>query len=396
MNEKKELITLDKLYLRSKKVFVRVDYNVVEDGHIIDDFRIEASLPTIRYLLKHNCSLVLACHDGRPEGKVKKGLSLQPVARRLAQLLRQEVIFMHDCVGRKVQAEADKLQPGEIMLLENLRFHIGEEKDSAEFAKDLAALAEVYVDDAFANIHRAHASMVGVPKLLPHAAGRLVQTEYKTLHEMLVKPDRPFTAVIGGAKVSTKIDVLYSLLGVVDNLLIGGAMANTFLSALGHNLQESMVEHNHLKDAKYIIDQAKQKGVQLVLPKDLVVAKEAVRGTAKHTTDVQALRPGEVAYDLGDGTMKEFDSIVKDSETVFWNGTLGMAEIADFATASQQLARAMISSGAKTIVGGGDTASFVDAQKLHDKFSFVSTGGGATLEFLAGKKLPALEVLFKK
>ncbi|MBI2798571.1 phosphoglycerate kinase [Candidatus Saccharibacteria bacterium] len=391
-----ELITLDKLYLRGKRVFVRVDYNVVENGKIIDDFRIEASLTTLQYLLKQDCALVLASHNGRPNGKPNKSLSLQPVARRLAQLLRREVVFMHDCVGKQVKAEATALRAGDIMMLENLRFHPGEEKDSAEFAKDLASLAEAYVDDAFANIHRAHASMVGVPKLLPHAAGKLVATEYKTLHHMLTKPTRPFTAVIGGVKVSDKIDVLYGLLDIVDNLLIGGAMANTFLAAAGNNMRASVVEKDHLRDANYIVEKAKQKGVKLYLPKDLVVAHSMQRGAAKHTVDVGSVRDGEAAYDLGDATMKGFSKVIKVSKTVFWNGTLGMAEIPDFATASQQLARAMLSSGAETVVGGGDTASFVDAEKLHDKFDFVSTGGGATLELIAGKKLPALEILFKK
>ncbi len=393
---KAELITLNKLPLRGKKVFVRVDYNVVDGGRIIDDFRLTSSLPTIEYLLAQGCALVLASHNGRPGGRVDKLLSLQPVARRLAQLLHQEVIFMHDCVGKPIEAEADKLQPGEVMLLENLRFHSGEEKNSPTFAKKLAGLAEYYVDDAFANIHRAHASMVGVPKLLPHAAGRLVESEYQNLHEMLVKPARPFTAVIGGAKVSTKIEVLYSLLDVVDNLLIGGAMANTFLQALGHDMQAGAVEHSYLKDALGIIRRAKHKGVQLLLPQDLVVATAARHNISKRQVGVDAVQPGESAFDLGAKTMQQYDAIVAQSKTVFWNGTLGLAEVSDFATASHQLARAMLHSKAKTVVGGGDTVGFIDNEKLHDKFGFVSTGGGATLEFLAGKKLPALEILFTK
>jgi 3-phosphoglycerate kinase len=391
-----KLLTLTDIDLANKKVFLRVDYNVVDNGEVIDEFRVRASLPTIDYLLQQNCSVILASHNGRPDGKVVESLSLRPVAKLLPRLLNRDVAFLDNCIGPEVQQEADYLRTGDIMLLENLRFHKQEEANNAKFAKELAGLAECYVDDAFAAVHRAHASIVRVPRLLPHAAGMLVEREFATITELGKHPTKPYTAIIGGAKISDKIEVLHELLKHVNALLIGGAMANNFLSALGNNMQASMVEKGSINDAKKIMAAAKRHKVRLLLPTDVVVAKDVDGKKGLHTCRVDSLKPGDIALDLGPETMEAFNNVVASSKTVFWNGTLGRAEVPALAKASESLAHAMISCGAKTIVGGGDTASYVDNTNLHEHFSFVSTGGGASLELLAGKKLPGIEVLMKK
>ncbi len=391
-----KLLTLEDINIENKKVFLRVDYNVVTDGKIIDEFRVSSSLSTIKYLLEKNCSIILASHNGRPGGKRVESMSLRPVAKLLPRLLNRDVIFLDDCIGEEVQDTAKYLRPGDILLLENLRFHSGEESNNAAFAKELASLAEVYVDDAFAAVHRAHASTVGVPKLLPHCAGKLVQKEYEMFTMLMDKPPRPYTAVIGGAKTSDKIAVLSELLRHVNALLIGGAMANTFLAAAGHNLRGSKIEKDSIKDALKIIQSAKRRKVKLLLPSDLVVAKKVDNRQKGKVVKVDKLVPGDLALDIGPDTMDVFNKIVSQSHTVFWNGTMGIAEIPAFAKASDSLAHAMISSDAQTIVGGGDTAAFVDKINLNEHFSFVSTGGGASLELLAGKKLPGLEVLMRK
>jgi len=391
-----KLITLQDIDLHNKKVFLRVDYNVVSDGKIIDEFRVRASQPTIKYLLEQNCSIILASHNGRPDGKVVESMSLRPVARLLPRLLNTDVTFLDDCVGEAVEAEASYLRPGDIMLLENLRFHPQEEANDKDFAKKLAGLADVYVDDAFAAVHRAHASTVGVAKLLPHCAGRLVQEEYQTFEMLMQKPPRPYTAVIGGAKISDKIEVLEELLKHVDALLIGGAMANTFLAATGLNMQSSKVEKSSIKDATKIIKTAAKNKVKLLLPTDLVVAKAVNAQQKGKVVSAMSLKPGDLALDIGPDTIRAFDQIIAQSKTVFWNGTLGVAELPAFAKASNSMAHAMISSDAQTIVGGGDTAAYVDKQELNSHFSFVSTGGGASLELLAGKKLAGIVVLLKK
>lgn len=391
-----KLLTLDNVDLVGKKVFLRVDYNVVTNGEVTDEFRVRASLPTIEYLLEKDCSIILASHNGRPDGKVVDSMSLRPVAKLLPKLLNRDVIFVDNCIGNEVENEAKYLRTGDILLLENLRFHKGEEDNDKQFAKDLAGLADFYVDDAFAAVHRAHASIVGVPKLLPHAAGLLLEREYNTLLELMKTPAKPYTAVIGGAKISDKIEVLQELIKHVDALLIGGAMANNFLTALGNNMQASMVEKSSITDANKIIASAKKHKVRLLLPSDVVVAKDIDGKKGLRTTKIDQLKPHEIALDLGPETMENFNEVIAGSKTIFWNGTLGRAEVAVFAKASESLAHAMISSDAKTIVGGGDTAAYVDAAGLHSHFGFVSTGGGASLELLAGKKLPGIEVLMKK
>lgn len=393
-----KLLTLDDLNFAHKQVFVRVDYNVVENGKVVDPFRIEASLPTLQALLKKNCSLVLASHNGRPEGKVDPQLSLRPVAQVLADLIKRPVGFVKDCVGAEVAEEAHGLKPGELLLLENLRFHMAEEKDNQPFARSLAHLAQVYVDDAFANAHRAHASMVGVPKYLPHAAGLLMAHEYKTLSGLLQNPMKPFVAVIGGVKISTKIEVLHNLLNKVDCLVLGGAMANTFLQAQGYDVGKSVTEPDYVDVAKEIMQIAEHKKVKIILPIDVVVANKAETKVAHHTVDVDKIAKNDMVLDIGKKTMKSIWPVLKGTKTIFWNGTLGMAEIPEFAWASRDLAH-MISikkRNAETVIGGGDTAAFIDQLGMHKRFGFVSTGGGASLELLAQHPLPAIEVLLKK
>ncbi len=388
-----KLVTLNDINLANKRVLLRVDYNVVDDGKIIDDFRIRASLPTIKYLLEQNCSVVIISHNGRPDGKRSEKLSLRPVAKVLPRMLHQDVSFVDDCVGEEALSEAEYLRAGDVMLLENLRFHKGEESNSKKFSKELAKLGEVYVDDAFGVMHRANASTVEVTKFLPSVAGLLVQKEYDTFKELMKNPKRPYTAVIGGAKISDKIDVLHELLKHVDAMLIGGAMANTFLASMGHNMQKSLVEKSSIDEAKKIIETVKKKNIRLVLPLDLVVA-QSIKGNPKVEL-ASKLSKNQIALDIGPDTAKIFEHIIKISKTIFWNGTLGMAEVEYFAKASEHIAHAMIASKAKTIVGGGDTAAFVDSKRLEEYFSFVSTGGGASLDMLSGKKLPGLEVLMK-
>jgi phosphoglycerate kinase len=391
----KKISTLKDLDLKNKKVYLRVDYNVVEDGKVIDEFRISQSIPTIQELLKNKCSIILASHNGRPEGKPDKKLSLRPVAQVLANLLKRQVGFVDDCVGEEVSIEAAKLKPAEILLLENLRFHEAEEKNNSLFAKSMANLAELYVDDAFANAHRAHASMVGVPKYLPHAAGLLMQQEYDKLSNLLDVPKRPFMAIIGGAKISTKIEVLKSLLKKADIVFIGGAMANTFLQAMGYSIGKSLTEKDYIEVAKEIIDDAHKNRVELILPKDVVVAKKVELGVKIRTVGVGKIDKDDIALDIGSATMKDIIPYINKSETIFWNGTLGYAELPDFAWASRDLAHLMAlrNKKADTVIGGGDTTAFIEKLGMHDRFGFVSTGGGASLELLAGKELPAIEAL---
>jgi len=387
--------TLKDLDYKNKRVYLRVDFNVVENGKIIDEFRIEQSTPTIRELLSKNCSVILASHNGRPEGKADKKLSLRPVAQSLANILKRPVGFVDDCVGEEVSKESHDLKPGEILLLENLRFHEAEEKNNSLFAKSMAKLAEVYVDDAFANAHRAHASMVGVPKYLPHAAGLLMEKEYKTLTGLLEMPSRPFFAVIGGAKISTKIEVLKRLIKKADVIFIGGAMANTFLQAKGYEIGKSMTENEHIKTAKEIIEMAKETDTEIVIPKDVVVSKGMSEKAETKTVSIEDIGKKEIILDIGKETMRGLIPTIRSAKTIFWNGTLGYAEMEQYAWASKDLAHLMAirKNHADTIIGGGDTTAFIEKIGMQKKFTFVSTGGGASLELLAGKSLPAIEVL---
>jgi len=389
----KQIRSIKEIAITGKKVFLRTDYNVVTDGKITDPFRIESTLPTIRYLLKHDCSIVLASHNGRPDGKAAKGLSLEPVAEALSDLLDKKVTFVHDSVGSAAEQAAEDLNSREIILLENLRFHKEEEENGTKFGKALAELADFYVDDAFANIHRAHASMVGVPKHLPSAAGLLVEREYDTLTKLLTDPKRPFLAIIAGAKVSSKLEILHSLIERVDTLVIGGAMANTFLYAEGYNMGKSILEADLAKQAEEILHSARQRGVEILLPSDLVVAAQPKSGERTRIVKVSDVGEHDMALDLGPDTVYDIKLAIEQSKMVFWNGTVGYAELPQFAHASREIACAIADARAESIIGGGDTAGFIDAEGMEKDFDFVSTGGGASLELLSGKKMPALDVL---
>ncbi len=381
--------------LAGKKVLLRVDYNVpIENGQVKDSLRIRASFGTINYLLDQNCSIVLISHLGRPDGKPNQEFSLAPVAVEAAKLLGHPIKFIPGTIGDQAKQAAQDLQPKEIILLENLRFDPREEKNDPEFAKELASLGEVFVDDAFAVIHRAHASTVGVTKFLPALCGLLVEKEVTTITEALENPKRPLLAMIGGAKISDKIEFLDRLLSKVDMMVIGGAMANTFLAAKGSPIGKSIYEPDQVGAAKKILEESK---VDLVLPIDVVVADNLrppknVR-TLRSVAEVSA---NDIIADLGPESVETTCQKLMEAGTVIWNGPFGLTEIPEFAKASLELAHCLGDSEAKTIIGGGDTAEFIDAANLHDKFDLVSTGGGAALELMAGKELPGLEALLDK
>ena len=391
--DKKTVADVD---VAGKKVLVRVDFNVPLDkatGAVADDRRIREALPTIRYLLDHGAAVILMSHLGRPEGKVVPKYSLCPVATRLGELLGRPVLMAPDAVGPKVQEMARQLNPGQVMLLENLRFHPGEEANDLTFARELASLGDLYVNDAFGTAHRAHASTVGITQFLPAVAGFLMEKELKTLGEALENPARPFVAIIGGAKISTKIAVLRNLLPKVDHLLVGGAMANTFLAAKGLSMGKSLVEQDKLDVARDVMREA---GDKLVLPIDVVVAPEPTPDAPTSVVSVNAVPADQMALDVGPGTVAEFARIATAAKTVVWNGPLGYYEIPKLAEGTRALAALLAKSPAKTIVGGGDLVAALEAAGLADKMSFVSTGGGASLELLEGKTLPGVAALKNK
>lgn len=390
-----KLRTLRDLDLKNKKVLLGVDYNVpVSSGIVGDPLRIEASFETIRYLLAHNCAIILVSHLGRPEGKVKKEFSLAPVAAKAGQMLGQDIAFVPDCVGPAATAAAKQLQPGEIILLENTRFHKEEMANDPKFAKQLASLADVFVDDAFANIHRDHASVTGVAKLLPSAAGLLVEKEVKHIQGALTHSARPRVAIVGGAKVSSKIDVLDNLVKHVDRMVIGGAMANTFLAQAGFAVGKSKQEPELFDEVARIIKDYKEAGVELILPEDVIVGKAFEHGPG-HQVELDEVAADDYIVDLGPKTVARVLNPFDFSGSVIWNGPLGVTEVDDYSHGSRLLADNIIESGADCIIGGGDTAAFVDGEGLHDKFTWVSTGGGASLELMAGNELPGLKVLEK-
>jgi phosphoglycerate kinase len=390
-----KLKTVRDLDVHNKRVLVRVDYNVpISSGIVGDPLRIEGSFKTIKYLLDQGCSIVLCSHLGRPDGRVVPELSLAPVAKKASEMLNRQINFVPECVGAEVDAAARDLKPGEIILLENLRFHPEEETNDAEFAKKLAGLGEVYVDDAFAAVHRAHASTVGVTEYLESAAGLLVDEEVRQITRALEKPNKPLVAVVGGAKVSTKMDVLNNLLKYVDRLVIGGAMANTFLASQGKKIGKSKFEPDFTDEAQQIIKAADAENVELILPEDLLVAKSIEHGPA-HMAAIDDVADDDFIVDLGPKTVAKIMHPFDFHGTIIWNGPLGITEVPEFAHNSRLLADNIIESGCDCIIGGGDTAAFVDEAGLHDKFTWVSTGGGASLELMAGNELPGLKVLEK-
>jgi len=387
--------TVADIDVQGKRVLLRVDFNVPldpDDGHVLDDTRIRAALPTIEYLRERGARLILCSHLGRPKG-VDDSLRLAPVARRLGELLGSPVKTTGDCVGPQVKETAQAVGPGEVLLLENLRFHPEEEANDPDFAQALASLADVYVNDAFGSAHRAHASTAGVAAYLPAVAGFLMEKELTFLGKALASPDRPFAAVIGGAKISTKMGVLENLLAKVDRLLIGGGMACTFLKAEGLEVGQSLVEEAYLETARQIRERASQRGVMLLLSSDVIVGDRFAADARRQQVSVKEIPAGWQIMDIGEKTVEAFVRALVDCKTVLWNGPMGVIEFEAFSQGSYRLAQAIAALDATTIVGGGETVAVVERLGLEGKFSHVSTGGGAALEFLEGRELPGVAAL---
>ena len=381
-----------------KRVLVRVDFNVpLKDGRVSDDTRIVATLPTIRELMRRRARTILMSHLGRPKGGPDPRASLRPVAARLEQLLGAPVRFVPECVGPEAEAAARSLADGEVLVLENLRFHPEEEANDPGFARRLAALGEAYVNDAFGAAHRAHASTEGVPRLLkPAVAGRLMERELEYLGMLLERPARPFAAILGGAKISGKIDVITSLLDKVDRLLIGGAMMFTFLRAQGRPTGRSLVEEDRIETARSVMEQARARGVELLLPVDCVASTATDGSRPGHAVDLDSLGADEIGVDIGPRTVRLFGERLGDVRTVLWNGPMGIFEVPDFAQGTLGVARALAEAagrGAVVVVGGGDSVAAVQQSGLGERFTHLSTGGGASLEFLEGKVLPGVAAL---
>ncbi len=392
-------MTVRDIDVTGKRVLVRVDFNVPLDaktGAITDDSRIQATLPTIKYLVERKARVILMSHLGRPKGKAMKEFSLAPVAERLSQILGQPVKFAADCIGPEVEKSVAALKAGEVLLLENLRFHAEEEAGNADFAKALARLGDIFVNDAFGTSHRAHASVVGITKYLPAVAGLLLEKEINTLGNLLKNPEHPFVAIFGGAKVSDKVGILKNIMGKVDCLLIGGGMAVTFLKAKSYRVGTSAVEVESIDIAADLIKQTEKSGVRLVLPVDVMVAEEIDSKATGKTVPVDAIPADKKIVDIGPKTIEVFRKELEKSRTVFWNGPVGVQEISHFARGTETLVRLLPKLKAKTIVGGGSTAEVIGALGLYNKMTFVSTGGGASLEFLGGKQLPGVISLLDK
>ena len=392
--------TIRDVDVAGKKILLRCDFNVPQDketGAITSDKRIVAALPTIRYLLERNAAVIACSHLGKPKGEWKPKLTLAPVAERLSQLLGQEVIFTKDIVGEDAKAKAAALQGGQIMLLENLRFDPREEKNDPAFAKELASMAELYVSDAFGTVHRAHASTAGVAAYLPAVSGLLVAKELEVMGGALNDPKRPFVAVLGGAKVSDKIGVINNLLDKADTVIIGGGMAYTFAKAQGGSIGKSLCENDKLDYALDMIEKAKKNGVQLLLlPTDTVAADDFSNDAHRQVVSTMAIPEGWEGMDIGPDTIKTFCGAVRGAGTVVWNGPMGVFEFDNFAAGTRAMAQALADSGAITIVGGGDSAAAVEQLGYADKMTHISTGGGASLEFLEGKALPGVACLLDK
>lgn len=391
MNKK----TVRDIDVKGKKVLVRCDFNVPYDENrvITDNRRIVAALPTIKYLIENNAKVILCSHLGRPKGEFKEKYSLKPIAEELSKLLGKEVKLAKDVIGEDAHNLANNLKDGDVMLLENVRFHKEEEANDPEFAKKLADMAEIYVNDAFGTAHRAHASTAGVASYLPAVSGFLIKKELDFMGSALENPERPFVAILGGAKVSDKIGVIENLMEKVDTLIIGGAMAYTFLKATGKNIGNSLCEDEKLELAKNILEKAKQKNVKLMLPVDNIEAKST---DDEVTKIVEEIEDGYAGFDIGPKTIEMYEKELENAKTVVWNGPLGMFELEKFANGTMSIARKLAELDAITIIGGGDSASAIEKAGLSDKMSHISTGGGASLEFLEGKKLPGIEVLENK
>ena len=387
--------TLKDMNFKGKKVLVRVDFNVpLKDGVVGDKTRIKAALPTIEYLIKEEAKVLLISHLGRPGGEPKDDLRMDPVAKALANLLNKEVKKADDCIGEEVKKAADNLENGEVLVLENSRFHAGEKANDPEFAKELASLADLYVNDAFGAAHRAHATTVGVTEYLPAAAGFLMQRELNALGEVMENPESPFVAIMGGAKVSDKIDVIKNLINKVDKLIVAGGIANTFLLAKGYEVGDSLVEADKVELAKELMAEAEEKGVEIVLPIDVVIADDFSNDANIQTVAADEIPAGWQVLDCGGPqSLENYKEIIKNAKTVIWNGPLGVFEMEKFAHGTVELAKALAESDAHSVIGGGDSAAAINQAGVADKMSHISTGGGASLMFFEGKELPGVAAL---
>jgi phosphoglycerate kinase len=387
---------IDQIDMKSKRVFLRVDFNVPMDksGNVTDDTRVRAHLPTIKYALEKGAKVIIASHLGRPKGKRVDEMSLKPVVKILSALLKKDVAFVDDCVGEKTEQAVSKMKDGDVILLENLRFHPGEDKNDAEFAKKLAGLCDVYIDDAFAVSHRAAASNSAITEYVKTcAAGFLLKNEIEYFRKAMVNPARPLVAIIGGAKISDKIGVLEKIMEKVDKLLVGGGMAFTFLKAAGYGIGKSLCEEDMLELAKKIADKARQKNVQFLLPVDAVIAKSASADAEVKICSIKEIPEDWIGLDIGPATISLFSDALRGVKTIVWNGPLGMFELAPFSKGTFSLANTVANCGALSIIGGGDTDTAVHQTGLSAKMSYISTGGGAFLELLEGKTLPGIAAL---
>ncbi|AEG61800.1 phosphoglycerate kinase [Desulforamulus ruminis] len=392
--QKKSVKDID---VKSKRVFVRVDFNVPLEGErITDDTRIQKALPTIEYLINQGAKVILASHLGRPKGEVVEKYRLTPVAGRLSGLLGKEVIKVNDSVGPQVQQAIEGMRDGDVLLLENVRFHAEETKNDEKYARQLAELADIYVNDAFGAAHRAHASTAGIAEYLPAVAGFLMEKELEMLGKAVTHPERPFVAIIGGAKVSDKIGVIENLLSKVDALIIGGGMANTFLKAQGYATGKSLLEQDKVDLAKDLIERARTRGVELLLPTDAVVALAMEPAAQQKVVPVSEIPGDWMVLDIGPETARRFTAAIEKAATVVWNGPMGVFEMEPFAKGTEALAHALAASKGTTIVGGGDSVAAVNKTGVAEKISHISTGGGASLEFLEGKELPGVAALQNK
>lgn len=388
---------IDELPIAEKRVFIRVDFNVAfdESGRISDDTRIRAALPTIRYALGQNAKVILASHLGRPKGKPNPKYTMKPVGERLAELLEDvDVLCPEDCVGDAVKKLANDMLPGQVMMLENLRFHAEEEANDEAFSKQLASLAEVYVNDAFGTAHRAHASTAGMVSFVSvKGAGFLMRAEVEALSRLLKNPERPFVAILGGAKVSDKLGVVENLMNICDRLLIGGGMSYTFLKAKGFTIGKSLVEEEKLHAARRVLERAETRGIQILLPVDHIIASACEASATPQQTEGPNIPDGMMGLDIGPQTISKFAAVIAKAKTVFWNGPMGVFEMAPFAVGTNQVALAIAQSGAVSVVGGGDSVAAVKKAGLAERITHISTGGGASLEFVEGKTLPGIAAL---
>lgn len=393
----KEKQSLSDVTLQGKRVFCRVDFNVpMEDGSITDDTRIRAALPTINYLIEQGAKVILASHMGRPKGEVKEELRLTKVGEHLATLLNKPVKKLDESIGQAVEQAVSAMADGDVILLENVRFHAGEEKNDAELAKAFASLADVYVNDAFGAAHRAHATTEGIAKLLPAVSGLLMEKELDVLGKALSNPERPFTAIIGGAKVKDKIGVIDHLLDKVDNILIGGGLSYTFTKAQGNDIGTSLLEEDKIELAKGFIEKAKEKGVSFYLPVDVVVADEFSKDANTKVVDIDQIPSDWMGLDIGPKTAALYADVIKNSKLIIWNGPMGVFEMEAFANGTKGVADAMAETAGYTIIGGGDSAAAVEKFDVANKMDHISTGGGASLEFMEGKDLPGVSALNDK